>query len=362
MNTPGGSSALGIGVSRSTLPAVSVALSSQPLRDTRGRSFRDLRISVTDRCNFRCPYCMPAEVYGPAHAFMRREELLGFDEIERVARAAVALGVDKLRLTGGEPLLRPGLEELVERLARIEGLRDLALTTNGSLLARKAESLARAGLRRVTVSLDALDEATFARMSGGAAVAPVLEGIEAARAAGLGPVKINMVVRRGVNDASIEAVARHFHGTGCSLRFIEYMDVGSCNRWSRDEVVSGAEIVRRVDALFPLEPLGREAAGEVANRFRYRDGGGEIGVITSVTEPFCGDCVRGRLAADGTFYTCLFATKGHDLRAVLREGASDEVLLDRLAVIWGARNDRYSELRASLPVISGKVEMSRVGG
>ena len=305
---------------------------------------------------------MPADAYGPGHAFLARDELLAFDEIETIARAAVSLGVDKLRLTGGEPLLRPGLDELVERLAKIEGVRDLALTTNGSLLARRAHALARAGLRRVTVSLDALDPVTFARMSGaGARLGDVLEGIAAARDAGLGPLKINMVVRRGANDACIEEMARHFHGSGAALRFIEYMDVGSCNRWSRAEVVSGAEIVRRVDAVLPLEPVGG-THGEVATRYRYRDGGGEIGVITSVTKPFCGDCVRGRLAADGAFYTCLFATSGHELRPLVRGGANADAIAERLAAIWGDRADRYSELRASLPVVAGKVEMSRVGG
>ncbi|WP_373046716.1 GTP 3',8-cyclase MoaA [Vulgatibacter sp.] len=338
-----------------------------PLRhaanDRRGRPLRDLRISVTDRCNFRCPYCMPAEAFGPGHRFLGGEELLSFDEIEAIARAAVALGVEKIRLTGGEPLLRPGIEELVERIAGIPGVRDLALTTNGSRLAPRAAALARAGLRRVTVSLDALDDETFARMSGvGARVAPVLEGIAAARAAGLGPVKVNMVVRRGVNDHAIEAMARHFHGTGDVLRFIEYMDVGSCNRWNRDEVVSGEAIVRKVHAVLPLEPLDPAAPGEVARRYRYRDGGGEIGVITSVTRPFCGGCVRARLAADGTLYTCLFATDGHDLRRPLREGAGAEALLERLRTIWSGRDDRYSELRELLPVVSGKVEMSRVGG
>lgn len=332
------------------------------LRDQRGRLFRDLRISVTDRCNFRCPYCMPADAFAD-HAFLRRDELLSFDEIELVARAAVALGVEKLRLTGGEPLLRAGLEELVERLAGIDGVRDLALTTNGTLLARQAQALARAGLRRVTVSLDALDPAVFGRMSGVAGrVSDVLDGIAAAREAGLGPVKINMVVRRGVNDGCIEPMARHFHGSGATLRFIEYMDVGTCNRWSRAEVVSGAEIVRRVDAVLPIEPVAPHAPGEVATRWRYRDGGGEIGVIASVTRPFCGDCVRGRLAADGSFYTCLFATEGHDLRGLVRGGGTRADVEQQLAAIWTGRADRYSELRASLPVLSGKVEMSRVGG
>lgn len=329
-------------------------------RDRRGRAFRDLRISVTDRCNFRCPYCMPASVFGPGHRFLSGDRLLSFDEIEAVARAAVALGVEKLRLTGGEPLLRPGLEALVERLARIPGVRDLALTTNGTLLARKAEALRRAGLHRVTVSLDALDDATFGAMNGvGAKVAPVLAGIEAARAAGFSPVKVNAVIRRGVNDGAIEGLARFFHRSGDVLRFIEYMDVGSCNGWSRSEVVSGAEIVRRVHAVLPLEPIGRAAPGEVARRYRYRDGGGELGVITSVTRPFCGSCVRARLTADGTLFTCLFATRGHDLRAVLRSGGSVE---EALAGIWRDRDDRYSELRSSLETVEGKVEMSRVGG
>lgn len=333
-----------------------------PAIDRLGRPLRDLRISVTDRCNFRCPHCMPAEVFGRDHPFLRGDALLTFEEIERIARAAVALGVEKLRITGGEPLLRPGLEHLIERLAGIAGVRDLALTTNGALLARRAASLRAAGLRRITVSLDALDAPTFARMSGGFGdVASVLAGIEAAQAAGLRPVKVNAVIRRGVNDHAIEALARRFHRSGCILRFIEYMDVGACNGWSPAEVVGGDEIVRRVDAILPLEPTSRKTPGEVARRFRYRDGGGEIGVVTSVTRPFCGGCTRARLAADGTLYTCLFSTRGEDLRALVR-GPEAGALERRLAAIWARRDDRYSELRGRLPILGDKVEMSRVGG
>lgn len=331
-------------------------------RDRLGRPWRDLRISLTDRCNFRCPYCMPADRFGPGHRFLQPSALLADEEIERIVRVAVGLGVEKIRLTGGEPLLRPGLEGLIERLTRIEGIRDLALTTNGVHLARKAAGLRAAGLQRVTVSLDALDDETFGRMNGvGAGVEPVLRGIDAAAAVGLAPVKINVVVKRGANDGAIVPLARRFHGTGHTVRFIEYMDVGESNGWRREEVVPASEILARIDAELPLEPID-PVPGEVARRYRYRDGGGEIGLIASVTRPFCGDCVRARITADGLLYTCLFATRGHDLRSVLRGGAGDAELRRVLAGIWGAREDRYSELRERGVAAAAKPEMSRLGG
>jgi len=341
-----------------------------PLRDARSRPLRDLRISVTDRCNFRCTYCMPREVFDNSYAFMPHSSLLSFEEIARVARVFVAQGVEKIRLTGGEPLLRKDLERLVAMLAALrtpEGRPlDLTLTTNGVLLARKARALADAGLRRVSVSLDALDPDVFRRMSDTRfGPADVLRGIEAAAAAGLGPVKVNMVVRRGVNDHQILPMARHFRGSGHILRFIEYMDVGSTNGWNMDEVVSGRDILARIDADFPLQPVGPQYAGEVAKRWQYADGAGEIGVITSVTHAFCGDCTRARLSPEGRLYLCLFATRGHDLRALLRGGADDARIAQTLAGIWSARDDAYSELRARLPAgapAARKIEMSYIGG
>src|SRR5438093_4036231 len=312
--------------------------------DTLGRPLRDLRISVTDRCNFRCVYCMPSEVFGRDYRFMDRKELLTFEEIERVARAFVAHGVEKIRITGGEPLVRRDLERLVERLATIDGL-DLTLTTNGSLLPQKAQALADAGLRRVTVSLDSLDDATFRAMNDvDFPVSRVLDGIDAASAAGL-PVKVNTVVKRGVNEGSVVELARFFKGSGRILRFIEYMDVGATNGWRLDDVVPAEEIIAAIDAELPLEPLEPNYRGEVAQRWRYRDGEGEIGVIASVTQPFCGDCTRARISAEGRLYTCLFALKGHDLRALVRGGASDEELAEEISRVWAQRADRYSELR-----------------
>jgi GTP 3',8-cyclase len=329
--------------------------------DTLGRPIRDLRISVTDRCNFRCAYCMPKSVFGHDYRFMDRKELLTFEELERVAGTFVALGVEKIRLTGGEPLLRKEIEGLVERLAAIDGV-DLTLTTNASLLARKAQALRDAGLDRVNVSLDSLDDATFKAMNDVEfPVARVLEGIDAASAVGL-PVKINAVVKRGVNDAGIVDMARHFRDSGHSLRFIEYMDVGTTNGWRLADVVPGREIVERIDAVFPLEPVEAEYRGEVAQRWRYADGAGEIGVITSVTQPFCGDCTRARISAEGKLYTCLFAIRGTDLRALLRSGATDDELHEAIAGVWTKRTDRYSEIRTERTSELPRIEMSYIGG
>ncbi|MBA2631994.1 MAG: GTP 3',8-cyclase MoaA [Chloroflexi bacterium] len=334
-----------------------------PVLDTLGRPLHDLRISVTDRCNFRCVYCMPKEVFGRDHAFLPRAEILDFEEIERVVRVLTGLGVAKVRLTGGEPLVRRNLERLVAMLAPIPGVEDLTLTTNASLLAGKAQELADAGMHRVTVSLDALDDPTFMRMNDvGFPVARVLDGIAAAEAAGLGPIKINSVVRRGLNDHAVLDLAGHFRGTGHTVRFIEYMDVGHSNGWRMDDVVPAAEIVATIDARWSLEPIGPAYRGEVANRYRYRDGAGEVGVIASVTQPFCGDCTRLRLSADGQLFTCLFATRGHDLRGLLRSGATDADLADSLSALWRVRDDRYSELRTADTVELPKVEMSYIGG
>ena len=329
--------------------------------DTLGRPVRDLRISVTDRCNFRCTYCMPKTVFGQDYRFMDRKELLTFEELERVVRIFAELGVEKIRLTGGEPLLRKELETLVGRLDAIDGL-DLTLTTNASLLARKAEALRAAGLDRVNVSLDSLDDATFRAMNDvDFPVTRVLEGIDAAAAVGL-PVKVNAVVKRRVNDGGIVEMARHFRGTGHSLRFIEYMDVGATNGWRLDDVVPAAEIVSRIGAVFPLEPVDAAYRGEVAQRFRYRDAAGEVGVIASVTQPFCGDCTRARISAEGKLYTCLFAVRGTDLRALLRGGASDDDLRDAIAGVWARRSDRYSELRTEQTSTLPRIEMSYIGG
>jgi cyclic pyranopterin phosphate synthase len=332
------------------------------LVDTLGRPIRDLRISVTDRCNFRCVYCMPKEVFGRDYQFLERRELLSFEEIERLARAFVRHGVEKIRLTGGEPLVRRDLERLVAKLSQIDGL-DLTLTTNGSLLPQKAQALRDAGLGRVSVSLDSLDDEVFRAMNDvDFPAARVLEGIEAAAAAGLAPVKVNMVVKRGVNDSSVVPMARHFRDTGHILRFIEYMDVGSTNGWCMDDVVPAAEILSAIDAEFPLEQAEPNYRGEVAKRWRYRDGAGEIGIISSVTQPFCGSCTRARLSAEGRLFTCLFAARGHDLRAVLRSSASDGELDEAIARVWRARGDRYSELRTAETATRPKVEMSYIGG
>ena len=329
--------------------------------DRLGRPARDLRISVTDRCNFRCVYCMPREVYGRDYAFLPRSQVLSFEEIARVAGAFHGLGVRKLRLTGGEPLLRRELERRVAMLAALPDA-EVTMTTNGALLARKAQLLADAGLARVTVSLDSVDEDTFRTMHDvEVPLAQVLEGIDAAAAAGL-PVKVNTVVKRGLNDDGIVDLAARFRGTGHVLRFIEFMDVGSTNGWRLDDVVPAAEIVARIGDVFPLEPLEANYRGETARRWRYADGSGEIGVIASVTEPFCGDCTRARLSADGKLYTCLFATTGRDLRPLLRGDASDEELLGHLSHAWRRRDDRYSELRTAETAALPKVEMSYIGG
>jgi cyclic pyranopterin phosphate synthase len=324
---------------------------------------RDLRISVTDRCNFRCTYCMPKEVFGRDYEFLARDQLLKFEEIARVARLATSLGVTKVRLTGGEPLMRAGLPTLVEMLRAIPGIGDLTMTTNGSLLARRAEALAQAGLDRVSVSLDATDDATFRAMNDVEfGVMGVLEGIEAAADAGLGPIKINTVVRRGVNDHAVLEMARHFRGTGHIVRFIEFMDVGTTNGWRLDDVVPGHEILGLIDAQFPLEPMERTYPGEVASRYRYTDGTGEIGIISSVTAPFCGDCTRLRLSAEGSIYTCLFASGGTDLRNLLRSGADDDAVEAALRSVWEERTDRYSEIRSDGTDGWERIEMSYIGG
>jgi cyclic pyranopterin phosphate synthase len=324
---------------------------------------RDLRISVTDRCNFRCSYCMPAEVYGRDYAFLPRAELLTYEEITRLARIFVGLGVEKLRITGGEPTVRRDLADLVGQLAAIAGVRDLTLTTNGSALRRLAEPLAAAGLRRITVSLDSLDDATFRRMNGvDWPVSRVLDGIAAARAAGLAPLKVNTVVRRGVNEDSILPLARWARAEGLVVRFIEFMDVGQTNGWRMDEVVSQAEILALIDAEMPLEPIPPAYPGEVADRFRYRDGSGEVGVIASVTRPFCGTCTRVRLSAQGELYTCLFASGATDLKGPLRDGASDDALEALLRRVWLERDDRYSELRTAGTADLPRPEMFAIGG
>lgn len=329
--------------------------------DLLGRPLRDLRLSVIDRCNLRCRYCMPRETFGADFPYLPRSEILDFEEIDAIVRALLPLGIRKIRLTGGEPLLRRDLELLVGMLSRHDV--DLALTTNGTLLADKAESLARAGLDRVTVSLDALDETTFQAMSDSKiSVNTVLEGISAAQGAGLGPVKVNAVVQRGVNEHAVVELARYFHGTGVSVRFIEYMDVGSCNGWSQAEVISRDEMLKLLHAEFDLEPVVAQELGEVARRWRHVDGGGEVGIISSVSEPFCGDCCRARLSADGHLYTCLFASAGHDLKVPLRAGASDSELRELVTGIWQGRSDRYSEERAEMTEDVQRIEMSYIGG
>jgi GTP 3',8-cyclase len=335
--------------------------------DRYGRALRDLRISVTDRCNFRCTYCMPKEIFGRDFAFLPRSMVLSFEEIERLARAFVELGVEKLRITGGEPLVRRDLPDLIARLAELRtadgNAVDLTLTTNGSALPALAGRLRDAGLRRVTVSLDSLDDDVFRAMNGvDYPVARVLDGIAAAAASGFAPIKVNMVVKRGVNESSVVPMARWAHDNGIILRFIEYMDVGHSNGWRLDEVVAADEIVAAIDAELPLEAIEPNYRGEVASRWRYRDGRGEVGVISSVTKPFCGDCTRARLSADGKLYTCLFAADGHDLREPLRAGATDDELRDAIAAIWNVRADRYSELRSAATKDLPRIEMFAMGG
>ncbi len=335
---------------------------SGPL-DTMGRPLRDLRISVTDRCNFRCLYCMPKEVFGRDYEFLRRLEILSFEEIARVAHVFVAQGVEKIRLTGGEPTVRHDLPKLIEMLSKIEGLKDLTLTTNGSRLVQMAQELKDAGLNRITVSLDSLDDAVFRTMNDvDFPVSRVLDGIEAARKAGLSPIKINMVVKKGMNDHTVAGFARHFRGTGYTVRFIEFMDVGNANGWRMDDVVPAAKIIASINREFPLAPAAPEYRGEVAGRYRYKDGGGEIGVISSVSQPFCADCTRIRLSADGKLYTCLFGVAGHDLRPLLRGEKTDDEVADFIRGIWSIRKDRYSELRAKNTPGLKKIEMSYIGG
>ncbi len=346
--------------SNDTAPITAGGSNGSQLHDAFGRPLSDLRISVTDRCNFRCSYCMPKEVYGAGFRFLPKPDILSFEEITRVAGVFVRAGVRKLRLTGGEPLLRSQLPKLVNSLAALGA--DLALTTNGSLLAKYAQALVDAGLSRVTVSLDALDDATFRRMNDMSfPVNAVLDGIAAARAVGL-PVKVNTVVQKGVNDGEVLPLAEHFRNSGIPLRFIEFMDVGSTNGWRPETVTSGREILERIGTRYPLHPVDPNQRGEVAERWRYADGAGEIGVITSVTQPFCRDCTRARLSAEGKLYTCLFASHGHDLRDLLRDGTDDADLTKRIADIWSARRDRYSELREAGQARHDKIEMSYIGG
>ncbi len=358
---------------RDSAPAIPALLSAPTglLSDTLARPLHDLRISITDRCNFRCVYCMPTEVFDKDYAYLPHKDLLSFEEITRLATLFVAHGVEKIRLTGGEPLLRKNLESLIAMLAALKTPSgkplDLTLTTNGSLLAKKAQALKDAGLQRVTVSLDALDDATFKRMNDvDFAVSDVLEGIEAAHAAGLGPIKVNMVVKRGMNDHQILPMARHFKNTPYILRFIEFMDVGDSNGWNMADVIASEEVVRRIGAEMSLQPLGANYSGETAARWRYADGSGEIGLISSVTQAFCHDCTRARLSTEGKLYTCLFASRGHDLRALLRGGHSDAEMSGAIQTLWQARADRYSETRTintkGLAPGAKKVEMSYIGG
>ena len=345
------------------IPALKTPTDSRPLADTRGRRVHDLRISVTDRCNFRCTYCMPKEVFDANYDFLPHDELLTFEEIVRVARIARSLGVEKIRLTGGEPLLRRGIEHLIAMLVEALPGIDIALTTNGSALKAKARALKDAGLQRITVSLDSLNEKTFRAMNDvDFPVAKVLEAIDAAADVGLGPVKINMVVKRGVNDHEIVDMARHFRGTGYIVRFIEFMDVGATNGWRMDDVIPSAEVVRRIGSVFPLQVVDANYPGEVAERWRYADGSGEFGVISSVTEAFCSTCTRARLSTDGQIFTCLFAGKGYDLKRLLRGGSTDADIHDALMAIWQHRADRYSEIRTSETAKVRKVEMSFIGG
>ena len=359
----------------SRIPAIPASLTAPTglLSDTLGRPLRDLRISVTDRCNFRCNYCMPSEIFDKDYAFLPQSSLLSFEEITRLAKIFVAHGVEKIRLTGGEPLLRKNLEVLIGMLAKLQtpGGKplDITLTTNGSLLARKAQSLKDAGLKRVTVSLDALDDAIFRGMNDvDFPVADVLKGIEVAHQVGLAPVKINMVVKRGTNDSQVLPLARHFRHSGAVLRFIEYMDVGATNGWRMDEVMPSSQVIEHLNEEFPLAAINPNYSGETAERWRYLDGSGEVGVISSVTQAFCGECNRARLSTEGKLFLCLFASQGHDLRALLRGNFADEQIAAAIGPIWQARTDRYSEIRAALPPDASpadsakRIEMSYIGG
>jgi cyclic pyranopterin phosphate synthase len=345
-----------------------IPLGSSPAKfpvDALRRPIHDLRISVMDRCNFRCPYCMPRETFHESYRFLKSNERLDFAELLRLARVFVRAGVKKLRITGGEPLLRPNLPDLIGDLTSLPGIEDIALTTNGMLLAKYATELKAAGLGRITVSLDSLDPDVFAKMSGGfGGVAEVLDGIEHARRAGLSPIKINTVVQRGVNDHTLLDLVSHFRGTGVVVRFIEYMDVGTRNHWNPDLVVPSRELAARIHARWPLRSLAPDYRGEVAERHAFEDGQGEVGFISSVSQPFCGDCSRARISSDGSFYTCLFATQGTDLRGPLRAGATDDEMFELIRGIWSGRRDRYSELRATMRGTAGlhKVEMNYIGG
>jgi cyclic pyranopterin phosphate synthase len=334
-------------------------------RDQLGRTIRDLRISVMDQCNFRCTYCMPAEVFGPEYAFLKKDELLTPSEILRMVKAATELGVTKIRITGGEPLLRKGVVEIVRSIAAVDAIEDIALTTNGWLLPRFSEALKEAGLNRINVSLDSLNDKTFKKLNGrNRSVAGVLEGLESALKAGL-PVKVNMVVEKGINEQDILPMATYFRERSLTLRFIEYMDAGNFNHWDRSQVYAAQKIVESIDAVYPIEPMDPNYKGEVAKRYRYLDGAGEIGIISSISQPFCSDCHRARLSADGKIFTCLFASQGHDFKAILRSGASHEALVGHLAALWRGRNDRYSEIRNQMSKRDPhphKVEMSYIGG
>jgi cyclic pyranopterin phosphate synthase len=345
------------------IPSHEAVAAPAPVADRRARALHDLRISVTDRCNFRCTYCMPKDVFGSDYEFLPHAEILSFEEITRMARIFHELGTQKIRLTGGEPLMRKGIEELIAMLRGELPAVDLTLTTNGSALKAKARALKAAGLDRITVSLDSLDDATFRAMNDvDFPVAKVLEGIDAAAAAGLSPIKVNMVVKRGVNDHQVIDVARHFKGSGHIVRFIEFMDVGSTNHWRMDDVIPSAQVVYHLSEVFPIDPVEANYSGEVAERWKYRDGSGEFGVISSVTHAFCGTCTRARLSTDGQLFTCLFAQRGYDLKAMMRAGKSEEEIRGAIAAIWEARDDHYSEIRTAETAKARKIEMSYIGG
>ncbi|MCH7782472.1 GTP 3',8-cyclase MoaA [candidate division KSB1 bacterium] len=336
------------------------------IKDTFNRPVKDLRISVTDRCNFRCPYCMPADLYGEKYTFLPKSDILDFEEVSRLVNIFEGLGVEKVRLTGGEPLMRENVEKLVSMLSGIDGIKDIALTTNGYILHKKAKALKKAGLSRLTISLDSLDDEVFKKLNGREySVDIVLKAIDKAVKAGFDPLKINAVIQKGINDHTIVDLARHFRGTGHIVRFIEFMDVGTINSWNFEHVVPAGEILGMIDAVFPLEPVEKNYPGEVANRYRYKDGKGEIGIIASVTKPFCGNCTRLRLSTDGRLFTCLFASRGTDIRKPLRDGASDNEIREIIAHTWSNRTDRYSEERTTdkpSKISAKKIEMYQIGG